>query len=325
MKKVLYTVCSANHLAHCKTMVQSFLHFNSDYSVYIGLADKVNGRFDIELFSPATILEVEKLGIEGFEKMANQYNVIELNCAMKVFVAQYIFKKVRPDILVYLDSDIWVHYSFQYFEKLLIQSDILITPHLISPLPDNEFLPLERDILRSGIFNAGFMVLKNTENVNQFLIWWASHMQDECYYQFGEGMGVDQIWINLLPLYFPKVNIITHLGANVAYWNLHERDISLKKEVVWVNEKVPLIFLHISGYQFEHPQVLSRHQTRFDLTQLPALYSLYLKYTELVKYNGYERFNNLPCFYNKTTSKSTGLMKLINQILHPSGFKISKL
>ena len=93
MKKILFTVCSANHLAHCKTMADSFIGFNEGYTVIIGLVDRIENRFNVKDLLPHQLIEVDQMQIPGFDEMSASYNVIELNCAMKVFVAQYIFQK----------------------------------------------------------------------------------------------------------------------------------------------------------------------------------------------------------------------------------------
>jgi hypothetical protein len=78
MKKIVYTVCSANHLAHCKTMADSFIQHNPSYELYIILIDQINGRFNLNSFDRYNILEISELGVPDFEIMAAQYTVIEL-------------------------------------------------------------------------------------------------------------------------------------------------------------------------------------------------------------------------------------------------------
>lgn len=324
MKKILYTVCSANHLAHCKTMADSFAAYHPDYSIIIGLVDKVDNRFPVEQFAPYEIWEIGKMHIPDFESITTRYSVIELNCAMKAFVAQAIFAREYPDILLYLDSDMWVHHSLTIVESLLQQHPILITPHFTQPLPDNAMQPLERDLLRSGVYNAGFMAMTRSATTHKFLHWWASHMREECYYKFAEGMGVDQIWLNLVPLLFPESGLFKHPGANVAYWNIHERSLSKNEQHILVNDAYPLLFLHISGYNFNSPDLLSRHQTRFQLTELPVWKELLNEYQQLVIANGYNKYHSLPCLYATPPSVSLGIMKKINLLLQPLGIKISK-
>lgn len=325
LKKIVYTVCSANHLAHCKTMADSFIRYNPAYKIIIALVDKIDNRFDPAAFEPYTLLETGNLGIDAFDAMASQYSVIELNCAMKAFVAKYIMHHFAPDLLLYLDSDILVFDTFYAVEQKMLENEILITPHFVSPYPDNNLLPKERDTLRSGIYNAGFFAIKKGKEAELFINWWANHMRTECYYHFAEGMGVDQVWFNLVPHLFKGVCIFTHLGANIAYWNLHERHLEYIGEHYFVNGNSALIFLHISGYSFEHPEQLSKHQNRFELNAIPVLKDILFKYVAAVRGNGYEKFMKMECIYAVKKKKSLGIMKIINQLINPLGIKVSDI
>lgn len=322
MKKIVYTVCSANHLAHSRTMVESFLRHHPDYGCTVVLVDRVDGRFDPAEMLPGRVREVESLGIEGFSDMAARYSVIELNCAVKAFAAMALFREESPDILLYLDSDIWVTHPLTEVEDALAGHSLLMTPHILSPMPDNARLPLERDMLRSGVFNAGFLAMRNCEETHRFLEWWAGHMRTECHYDFAMGMGVDQLWLNLVPLFFPGASVFQHPGANVAYWNLHERNLARTPEGYRVNGSHPLLFLHISGYSPDRPDTLSRHQDRFSLEQLPVWKDLLDEYVQRLRANKLERFRSMPCLYVKPVRRSTGFMRMVNRMLSPLGIRL---
>ena len=323
INKIVGTVCSANHLAYAKTMGESFIKFNPDYSVIICLVDKIEGRFNPEDFAPFAIIEVDHLAIPQFEKMSTQYSIIELNCGIKPYLCQYILKTYNPDILLYVDSDILFFNSIGIAEHLLSNSDILITPHILTPIND-DLNPKERDFLRSGIYNAGFIGLKNCENVHNFLSWWAERLVDQCYVNFTEGMCFDQNWLNLVPLFFNSVNIVTHKGFNVAYWNLHERIMNKTEDTYFINQVDPLIFLHISGYKFSNPESLSIHQNRIKLNKFPVLSELLGNYKKQVEENGYNQFINLKCYYAKPKKKSMGIMSTINKVIGIWGLKLTK-
>jgi hypothetical protein len=168
------------------------------------------------------------------------------------------------------------------------------------------------------------MAMTRSAVTDRFLHWWAAHMKEECYYRFSEGMGVDQIWLNLVPTLFPETGIFLHPGANVAYWNIHERQLTETPQAIRVNETYPLLFLHISGYSFAQPELLSRHQTRFQLAALPVWKKLLENYRQLVQANGYDTFHKLPCLYAKNSTPSLGILKTINHWLNPVGIKVSK-
>lgn len=325
MKKIVYTVCSANHLAHSKTMADSFILQHPEYTLYMILVDRVDERFNLNSFKPHNIIEISKLGIPDFTEFTQGYTVIELNCAVKSFAAQYLFKEFSPDILLYIDSDTLIFNNLSIVESYLIKSNIVLTPHYTTPLPEDGLLPRERDILRSGLYNAGFIGFRNSAETHRFLAWWSGHMQTECHYNFEEGMGVDQNWLNWVPLFFEGVQLAPDPGLNVAYWNLHERMLSEREGRFWVNEKYPLLFLHISGYDFNLPGQLSRHQTRHNLSSIPVLQSLLHNYTEKVRANGWDFYSGLSCAYAKPIQKSRGIMKTINQLLAPMNIKINKI
>ena len=80
----------------------------------------------------------------------------------------------------------------------------------------------------------------------------------------------DQKWLNFVPLFFKKIAIVDHPGCNLAYWNIHERNLTRKEQNLWVNERFELIFIHLSGYKYTEPALLSRHQTRYVLADLPV-------------------------------------------------------
>jgi hypothetical protein len=323
MKKVAYTVCSVNHLAYAKTMADSFIMFNPEYSVIIGLVDKIDNRFDPSLFLPHTLIEISEVQVSPLKQMSDQYSLIELNCAVKSFMAQFILNTMQPDVLVYTDADIVYYHSLEPLEQELGSKDILLTPHMTSPVNDDKE-PRERDILRSGIYNAGFILMRKSKTLTLFLNWWSDRMRTQCYYNFQEGMGVDQNWLNFVPLFFENVVVTRHPGANVAYWNLHEKKIESKDDVVFVNNE-PLLFLHISGFNFNNPANLSKHQNRFVLSDFPVLNKLLGDYVPSVEKNGYHKFSPMKCAYAKPVKKNRGIVRFINSILVPIGFKLYKV
>jgi hypothetical protein len=88
-----------------------------------------------------------------------------------------------------------------------------------------------------------------------------------------------------VPLYFQNVLISKHKGLNVAYWNFHERNISLDEKEEWKVNNVPLIFLHYSGYRLYRKDLISIHQTRHVFSDLPLVKILFENYTTRLETN----------------------------------------
>ena len=88
------------------------------------------------------------------------------------------------------------------------------------------------------------------------------------------GYFVDQRWFDLVPSIFDRTSVLRDPGANVAYWNLHERTLSRSPDGSWLVNGTPLRFFHFSGFDPDNPQLLSRHQTRTRLSERPELAQL---------------------------------------------------
>jgi len=297
-RNVILTTCSLNHIAQAKSLGDSILKFAPDYKLVIGLVDKLAGRVSEDYFVPHTVVEVHKLNIPQFREMYERYTTLELNCALKSFFTAYVLQNFKPDKFIFMDSDMLLFDALHFIEEQMDTASILITPHITQPFPDDSYSPRESTILKTGMFNAGFYALKNDQTTQIFLNWWKRRMVDQCYERPKQGLNVDQKWLNFVPLYFSNVKILRHPGCNVAYWNLHERHIEKKDQKFYVNDEA-LIFYHYSGYSVSHPDKISRHQTRFDMNNNPALKELFALYhLDLIR-NRHVEMLPLTCYYKK--------------------------
>jgi hypothetical protein len=90
-----------------------------------------------------------------------------------------------------------------------------------------------------------------------------SKVENEWFVAPKVGLYADQLWLSMLPYVFENaVSLIMDPGINVAYWNLHERQIgaTTKGELVLKSgETVKLI--HFSGFDCGG-KGLSKHTTR---------------------------------------------------------------
>lgn len=290
---LIFTLCSNNYLAQAITLGNSLIRYNPGYVFIIGLVDRKNSSIDYSAI-PFEILEVEKIGISAFDEMYKKYNITELNTAVKPFYFQYLFTN-RADVksIVFLDPDIMVYSPFTELENELESSDIIIIPHFITPLNDDK-LQSEEDFLNSGLYNLGFIAIKNTGVGFKMIDWWAERLRYKAYIDFKRGLFNDQIWINFVPLFFENVKILTHPGYNMAYWNLHERILSMNREKYFVNDKYPLVFYHFSGFNPMAPDLLSKYQNRYTFEKRTDIFQLFKEYSAKLFLNGYKTYINYP-------------------------------
>ena len=299
---LVFTLCSNNYLAQAITLGNSLIKHNPEYIFKIVLVDKKNSQVNYSSI-PYEVIEIENILIEDFNEMFRRYNIIELNTAVKPFIFAYFFYKYNKlDSIIYLDPDICVYNSFSILENELREYDIIITPHCLSPINDNK-LPSENEFLNSGLYNLGFIAIKNGSESKKLLDWWSDRLKTKAYIDFAKGMFTDQIWFNFVPLFFEKVRILKHVGFNVAYWNIHERNLVNKYEVCFNKEIFPLIFFHFSGYDPQKPKILSKYQDRFTFEKRSDLVEIFDDYANELFANDYLIYVKYQCCYSVEKQK----------------------
>ncbi|UQD56146.1 hypothetical protein [Flavobacterium sp. K5-23] len=295
--QLAFTICSNNYLAHAKTLGDSFLEFHPNVRFIIGLVDKYDLEFDYSFFSAFEIILVEEIAVPNFEELNEKYNITELNTAVKPSYLHHIFKKYNAKKILYIDPDILVTSSFDEVFDALDSKNIVITPHMCSPV-DDEFGPNDYDVLGGGVYNLGFIGLSDYDQVKGFIDWWHNRVVKYGYGNQRKGMFFDQLWIQYVPCFFDNYYILKHLGYNMANWNLHEREISAQDNVNFIiNDDYTLRFFHFSSYKFEKPDTICRYQTRYDFNSRPDLVPLFNKYATKLKENKVDQISKLNVFY----------------------------
>ena len=324
--KLAFTIATANFLSQAKTVGDSFLSHNPKDKFVIVLLDKLTEDLDRSFFSDIEMIEIDKVGIDGFQEMVNRYSIFELSNSLKPFCAEFLLNRAENlAALIYLDSDLFIYGSFDELESLLTKYNIVITPHFFTPLPADGIKQNERHFLNSGMYNGGFFAINKSSEALKFLKWWQERMRTLCLVDVAKGLFVDQIWLNYVPLYFKGVHLLENRGFNVAFWNLHERKISKKDHRYLVNDSDPLVFYHFSGYNIANKEILGRYQNRHTFENRPELIPLFDDYRNALLSNRYLEYSTLKCFYNsgkektrektRKRSKITTVFKRIKKIL----------
>ncbi len=296
------TIVSKNYLAYANVLSQSFAEHHPDVPFYVLIVDRLspgdikgneNRRFEY--------VEVEELGITEFEKVAFKYNVLELNTNVKPTFLKWLARKGFEKI-VYLDPDIYVYRPLDdVFGLLEKEADIVVTPHILTPVNDGR-RPDDAEYLKNGIFNLGFIAVAARGDGVRFLDWWEARCLENAFNEPRSGVFVDQKWVNMLPCLFERHKILRAPGYNMAYWNLHERKLTLKDGEYCVNGTDPLIFFHFSGLSLSDRDQVSKHQNRYRLTDRPDLRELFDSYRNQLTKAGHERYAKLPYAFGVFTN-----------------------
>lgn len=293
------TIVSRNYLAQARVLARSFLEHEPESRFYLLVVDRLPEG--VEFGADVTLVDPQELDVPGFYEMCFKYGVVEFSTAVKPYVLSYLFDRCGEDEVAYFDPDIMIMRPLEELRQALTEGDIVLTPHIMRPLPLDGKRPSEQDIMISGAYNLGFIALRRSAVTSEFLRWWEERLQDGCRIDVAKGLFTDQKWIDLVPSLFPSTAILRDPTYNVAFWNLHERSVTREDDELLVNGR-PAAFFHISGFNPAKPGTLSKHQTRTEVESGSALEGLLESYADLLHEHGYaessqweygyERFDN---------------------------------
>lgn len=303
--KIAFTLCSNNYLAQAKTLGDSIKQLNPEYLFFIGLVDTLSNDIDYRAEIGYDLILSNEIGIPDFDNLWKKYSIIEFNTCVKPFYFQYFIKKFKPlDYLFYIDPDILILNDLTIVEhEFESSSKLLLTPHILSPIPLDSKTPGENIFLNYGIFNLGFLGLKNPGISDHFLEWWKERTYHLGFDQTSAGLFVDQLWFNLVPIFFKNVKISRHPGLNMAPWNLHERIFNSDRSVLFLGQSYPLVFYHFSKYNLSEPDLICSHYDRYNFDAIPEIRDFYIYYSELLLRNRIKKFSTISCHYMELQKK----------------------
>jgi len=299
------TIVTKSHLAYARALARSLEVHNPHSKLFVLLADQKEGFIDIAN-EPFELIEIEDLNDqEDIQKMCFYYTPSELCFCLRAWLHEYMFQKTSYEKWIYFDSDIIVYHSLKEISDQLDNLSIMLSPHLISTDPPpsidvKEIRRLESYLLRNGgIYNGGFLALRKTEESKDFIKWFKEHLR---LYGFDNRpmQSGDQFWITCVPLYFKEVAVLRHPGANLAYWNLYERNVEKDRSGDITVNGEPLIFFHFAGFDMKSPPKLTKYAHPPNLLIIPTpIKEIAGKYHRLLIENGYEETINYPYAFAK--------------------------
>ncbi|MEB3291645.1 MAG: hypothetical protein VKJ24_00655 [Synechococcales bacterium] len=273
-KRIFATAVTKSHLADARTLAASLAAHHPDSELYVLLADRMEGMFD-PIQEPFHLIQLSDLSDrDRIDRMCFYYNAFELCCALRGDLHEYLWQHTQVDRWLFLDADVWVCHSLEVIFQQLDQAEILLTPHNLQPtLPEHVELR-ELDFLKLGLYNGGCLGIRRGSASQQFIQWWKSRLT---YYSFDDhgikeirGLHTDQYLLGLVPLYFDPVVLLRHPGANIGHWNLIDRHLEQTADgKFWVDGQ-PLLFLHLSGWDIEQPDRVSRYSLLYATYENPA-------------------------------------------------------
>lgn len=283
---VFFTIISKNYLAYANTLMQSVKDVHPNCPRYLCLVDNYDQSDDFRTDLYDVVL-AKDLEIPNADAFFFRYEIMELNTAVKPYMFKYLIEKNENSGICYLDPDLFLLRPLTEVKKLVDRgASLVLTPHLNDLVNDNK-QPSELAIMRSGVYNCGFVVLGKGYESQKIADWWAKKLEYHCFVDLEAGLFTDQKWMDLAPGLFKNVNILRDDGYNLAYWNLAQRKVKKNAAGDYSVNGVPLTFVHFSGISLDKPNIFSKHQNRFTVNDIGDLADLYYYYLAKLDENGH--------------------------------------
>ncbi len=296
------TIVARNYLPAARVLAESYLrhHPGSRFSVLVVDADDAEiaelaaATPGVHLLGPGHL----DLDAAEFARMAIAYTVTELSTAVK----PWLLRRLLEDgpTAIYLDPDIEVFAPFgDEVDELAAEHGIVLTPHVLEPMPRDGLRPTEADIMASGVFNLGFIGV--SREAGPFLAFWSERLRQDAISSVDEQLFTDQRWVDNVPALFQHTTV-RDPGFNVAYWNVYQRPLARRDDGTVTAAGAPVRFVHYSGYRPERPWLASMHyanRPRVLLSAYPLLAELFDGYRTKLFDAGYaQALEDVPYRWN---------------------------
>lgn len=245
MHSCFCTIITQNYLPYAKALLISLREFNADIELVVLVSD-VKELDQTNLPAGLKVIFYDRLcsggiGAQILEKYHQQYHDA-FRWSMKPVLIGHLLEAYEK--VVYVDSDIHFFNSYDFLLGLLDKYNIIVSPHFRSSNPHLDSMNFFLQYY-AGLYNGGFVAA--SKGGVDAMKWWAEACAYVCKIDASKGQYVDQTHLNLIPVFFDKVNILKHRGCNVANWNQVECKRQLVDNKLVINDGVPIVFIHFTA------------------------------------------------------------------------------
>jgi hypothetical protein len=253
---VVFTSFNLAYADRALALLESLRHFHPGWKVIAVVVEPniptPEWQTTLSQFDQVTLAET--LYDRDFGSVVEGHNVVEACTAVKGEALKSLLMS-EADFVIYLDPDIQLLSEIDGLVAELQGCSALLTPHVLAP---SSHVPAifdgELGSLQHGIFNLGFLAVRNCPEALRLAEWWADRLKIACWERTDLGIYTDQRWMDLAPVLFDGVRVSRDRGLNVASWNLNTRPLSRRNGKYFV-ESDELRFFHFTKAEGSGPQM----------------------------------------------------------------------
>jgi hypothetical protein len=249
MRVRVFTSIIANYIPKARVLARSIKKLHPEISFHLVLAESRSPPLNLKEEPFDSVELIDSLGIPNLPSWIFKHTIVEASTAVKGPALVKLLGLPDTSAVLYFDPDMVI---FDQLDELLANfhhASILLTPHQTEPEEtDKTIIDNEICSLQHGIYNLGFVGVKNSSEGVRFAQWWARRLLHYCYDDKALGIFTDQKWCDFVPAFFDDSKILREPQYNVCTWNLTHRTVTGSlHERIMVNGR-PLCFYHFSGF-----------------------------------------------------------------------------
>ena len=129
----IFTSVTANYIPKARVLAKSVKKFHPECQFHLVLSDAKPQWLEEDKEPFDSIILIEELGVQEFNSWVFKHSLVEMCTAVKGFAFQYIFDQYQAKRIFYFDPDMVVFSRLDSLLEKLVNSDIVLTPHLTAP------------------------------------------------------------------------------------------------------------------------------------------------------------------------------------------------
>jgi hypothetical protein len=256
-----YTSITYSYLDRARVLAESIKRFHPDWTIWLLMSDEPPADLEFDLANEDFdhMITVDELGIPEWRRWMFSHDIVELCTAVKGPMMARLLEN-GADSVVYLDPDTALFAPLDDVLAMLEKHSVVLTPHIATPETSFEgIMDNEIGSLKHGVYNLGFVAVRNVSEGVRFGQWWRDRLLQFCRDDVPNGLFTDQRWCDLVPALFDGVGVLRNSGYNVASWNLSNRPISMHADGAIHAGANPLRFFHFTKVNSVGEHMLERY------------------------------------------------------------------
>lgn len=276
----VFTSAAFNYIPKARLLFSALRRHHPEWTLHLALGDHLYPEFKLDNEPFDEIMPLAGLEIPHWRGWAFCHSIVELCTAIKPFALRQLLSLDNCRKVLYFDPDMVAFSRLDDLLEALDSANVLLTPHQVDPETTLEAV-IDNEIcsLRHGVYNLGFIGVKNSEEGRRFADWWASRVYHFCRDDIPNGLFTDQRWIDLVPAFFEGVAVMRSHRHNVATWNITTRNLCGCVETGFIVDGDQLGFYHFTGFDSGAHAVMAKKNARCS----PAVFDLIRWYQEQTK------------------------------------------